>query len=120
MGKGAVIPGQKFAAVVLLLVISFIISNKVFFVHTHIDSNGNAVTHSHPYNKGTEKLPLNSHNHTDAVLSLLATTDQAVIQPSCIFNLISDRLEEKICDKYSISYTYSSVASAPGRGPPAI
>lgn len=117
---GVIIPGRKFAAVILLLVISFIISNRVFFVHTHVDSHGNVVTHSHPYNKGTEKLPLKSHHHTDAVLSLLATTDQAVIHLSSIFNLISDRQEEKICDKYSISYTYSSVASAPGRGPPVI
>ncbi len=117
---GVIIPGRKLAAVIMLLVISFIISNRIFFVHTHIDSHGNIVTHSHPYNKGTEKLPLKSHHHTDAVLSLLATTDQAVVHPSCIFNLISDRQEEKICDKYFNSYNYSAVASASGRGPPVI
>lgn len=117
---GVIIPGRKLAAVIMLLVISFIISNRVFFVHTHVDSHGNVVTHSHPYNKGTEKLPLKSHHHTDAVLSLLATTDQAVVHPSCIFNLISDRQEEKICDKYFNSYNYSAVASASGRGPPVI
>jgi hypothetical protein len=108
------------AALLMLLVMSFIIGNKVFFIHTHLDSYGNIITHSHPYNKNGDKLPVKSHHHTQAVLAFMGMAEQSVMPSESTGNECPDPPEATIYVTYFNSYTLPDLSTNQGRGPPVI
>ncbi|MDX9903550.1 MAG: hypothetical protein RB288_05675 [Bacteroidales bacterium] len=104
----------------MLVLISFSISNKVFYLHTHLDSHGNLVTHSHPYSKSSDGLPLKSHHHSDATFAWLCMAEISVLHASPVTADIFTEPREAI--QHYIPVLYSSVTPAwhAGRGPPVI
>jgi len=108
------------AALLMLLVMSFIIGNKVFFIHTHLDSYGNIITHSHPYDKNGDKLPVKSHHHAQAVLAFMGMAEQSVMPSESTGNECADPREATIYVTYFSSYTLPDLSTNQGRGPPVI
>ena len=107
-----------------LFLISFIVLNQGFFVHTHQLNNGTVVTHAHPYNKGLddEKSPFSSHEHSTAEYLLISSIDafRLLILFILVFHFISRKKHEHT-SSFSFSlkpiefYRYPS-----GRSPPFI
>jgi hypothetical protein len=120
MALRANILSKKPAVLLMLLVMSFIIGNKVFFIHTHLDSYGNIITHSHPYNKNSDKLPVKSHHHTQAVLAFIGMAEQSVMPSESIGNECPDSPVATIYITYFNSYTLPDLSTNQGRGPPVI
>jgi hypothetical protein len=99
---------------------SFIIGNKVFFIHTHRDSYGNIITHSHPYNKNGDNLPDKTHHHTQAVLAFMGMAEQSVLPSAYTVTECPDPPKALIYVTYFNSYTLPALSTNPGRGPPVI
>jgi len=102
------------------MLISFSISNKLFYLHTHLDSHGNLVTHSHPYNKGNDSQPLKSHHHSDAALAFLCMAEISMLQTHGLTaNIFTDPQE---VTRQPLPPCYSSATHSwhSGRAPPVI
>ncbi len=104
----------------MLLVMSFIIGNKVFFIHTHRDSYGNIITHSHPFNKNGDDLPVKSHHHTQAVLAFMGMAEQSVLPSAYAVIECPDTRETPVYITCFKAYTLPDLSTNQGRGPPVI
>lgn len=114
------IAGRKGTVILMLLVMSFIIGNRAVYVHTHLDSNGNIVIHSHPYNKEGDRLPLKTHHHSDAVLAFLGMTEQSLLPSQSTDIIFRDCRSEYVTNCYTNTYSLLPSSSVSGRGPPVI
>ncbi len=114
------IAGRKGTAYLMLLLMSFMIGNKAIYIHTHLDSNGNIVIHSHPYNKGGDRLPVKTHHHSDAVLAFMGMTEQSLLQSQSTDITYHNCRSEIVTDYQTNTYSLLLSSSVPGRGPPVI
>ncbi len=56
--------GRKFFAFLLIGLVLLLVANKTFYTHSHLLDDGTIVTHAHPYDKGADKAPFKSHQHS--------------------------------------------------------
>jgi len=54
-------------AILHLSLMSMMILDKAFFLHTHKLNDGTIIVHAHPYNKTSDSEPFKKHHHTDTL-----------------------------------------------------
>lgn len=47
------------------------VANQTVFTHVHLLSNGQVISHAHPYNKNDDAKPFKSHHHTKSEILFL-------------------------------------------------
>ncbi len=104
----------------LLALFSLSISNKVIYLHTHINNLGKIVTHSHPYNKSSDNQPVKSHHHSNAAIAFLSHAEISVMNPHNQYVEPTDNghdfLRPDLFNVYSPAVTFG----LSGRAPPVI
>lgn len=76
---------KKFVASIFLLLISAIIFNSTFFLHSHRTACGKIIVHAHPFNKGAEKdNPLSQHEHNKIELTTFSLINYYIFPESTI------------------------------------
>lgn len=58
----------KNTAFLLVSIMVIIIVNQAVFTHSHLLSNGQIISHAHPYDKNNDTKPFKSHHHTKSVI----------------------------------------------------
>ncbi len=58
---------QKSIAILLIGIMSLMILDEAFFLHSHKLSDGTIIIHAHPYNKSKDSQPFKTHHHSDTV-----------------------------------------------------
>lgn len=115
---------NKFLAILMLPVISWLFINAAINQHSHILYNGEIITHAHLYtaDKNT-KSPFQSHSHSKATLFILST----ISHPAIIFATIVAVLSIELFQSESILFSTFVKSlqklfynSRNYRGPPAI
>lgn len=75
---------QLFAFIFVGLVI-FQLAEQSVFLHAHILPNGTVITHTHPFDKGSEQQPYKTHHHK--------FSDLIIVDQSNFFFLLSKPVE---------------------------
>jgi len=57
----------RIVAIMLICLMSLMILDKAFFLHTHKLSDGTIIVHAHPYNKSEDSKPFKTHHHSDSI-----------------------------------------------------
>jgi hypothetical protein len=55
---------QRVLIMLLVAVVLIITVSRMFFYHSHIDSEGQIISHSHPYNTTSDSTPFKTHHHS--------------------------------------------------------
>lgn len=101
----------------LLALFSLSISNKVIYLHTHINL-GKIVTHSHPYNKSSDNQPVKSHHHNNAAIAFLSHAEISVMNPQNQHVETTDNGHDFLRPNIVIAYTPAVTFGLSGRAPP--
>jgi type III secretory pathway component EscU len=55
----------------LVGIMVIMIANQTVFIHSHVLSNGQVISHAHPYDKNDDTKPFKSHHHTKSEILFL-------------------------------------------------
>ena len=102
----------------LSLVVSLLVNN-VAYLHTHVLSNNQTITHAHPYNKDKDSAPIKTHTHKKFEYSVIHSLTTFLAASCIIFIAIN------ACKKISFYREQKSVTVSVSihyllRGPPAL
>ena len=121
--KGNQHPGQmssasSMAACMLVLVFIFQIFNTAFYTHSHKLSNGEIITHAHPYDKGNEKQPFKPYHHSGNAITILQSIRLLYFSGACLSIFPVILLAINITNKSVNHYVPQTVKCQRGRDPP--
>ena len=113
---------KRFFTFILFFAITWMLCNKVVFMHSHILKNNQIVSHCHPFNKSTNNHnPFPSHNHTENEFILLNQLNDSLIY-SFIIAFIAlvflPKLKYSIYHELDKGYISNYLINAPFRVPP--
>ncbi|MBN2350639.1 MAG: hypothetical protein JXJ22_17515 [Bacteroidales bacterium] len=54
----------KHTAFLLVSIMVIMVANQAVFTHSHVLSNGQVISHAHPYDKNNDTKPFKSHHHS--------------------------------------------------------
>ena len=99
----------------ILVMMGFWITNQILFMHTHVLDDGTRITHAHPYQKGGEENPFNTHQHSKTALLffqdsawvfiliscavLIVITDMPALEPASVSRRLSQAIHELKSDR---------------------
>lgn len=105
-------------SILLIVVMSALIFNKVVYIHIHVLPDGSMVTHAHPYSKGSDGNPAPRHQHSNLELFLLYQMDVLILSVSAASVL--KQTAKSICVPKPVTDHFLStfVPFLPERAPP--
>jgi hypothetical protein len=111
--------GLWLTQLMLIGALALLMSNQVWFKHSHIDANGRIYQHAHPYDKGADSEPIKSHNHTHNEFfsfdkSSLFLTPEVTIIDQPVINHIDNKQTNSVPAIMMIHFNHLI-----GRAPPA-
>jgi 4-amino-4-deoxy-L-arabinose transferase-like glycosyltransferase len=70
---------QQLIVALILLSLMWANFNVFYFIHTHVDENGNVIVHAHPYHKEGQKSPnVPNHTHSKSEFTLVSLIYQVL------------------------------------------
>ena len=105
-------------AILLLSLMSMMILDKAFFLHTHRLSDGTIVVHAHPYNKSSDSEPFKKHHHTDTLFHFYHIIN--LLFPALLSGvvLVISSIKTKLHIVQTIQCISIYTANKSGRAPP--
>ena len=107
-------------AILLVGLMSLMILDKAFFLHTHKLSDGTIIVHAHPYNKSADSKPFKTHHHSDTIFHFYHVVN--ILFPAIFLTLTLivsfKKIRHLFLQTRRISFTY--VSHKKGRAPPFI
>jgi hypothetical protein len=109
---------HRIFSILLIIVMTAILINKVVYTHIHIQASGSIVAHAHPFSKKTHGHPGSGHHHSGAMLFLLDQLDVMIWSMTAVLMIVqctwSASLIEPVMDRLLPAF----VPLLPGRSPP--
>ncbi len=105
-------------AILLVGLMSLMILDKAFFLHTHKLSDGTIIVHAHPYNKSADSKPFKTHHHSDTIFHFYHVVN--ILFPAIIltFTLIASFKKTKRLFLQIKRISFSYISHKKGRAPP--
>ncbi|MCT4601096.1 MAG: hypothetical protein N4A32_09395 [Marinifilaceae bacterium] len=110
---------KRIYSLILLSLVSFLLVNNVAYLHTHYTSDGEYITHAHPYNTSSDSAPIKTHHHSKFEYSLFKALHFFIISSTLILAVITAK-NIFIHNEYRYSYIYTCIEHEYRRGPPSI
>jgi len=109
---------QKFLGILLVLVLSFQVFNKITWQHVHLLPDGSMVAHAHPYNKSDDTTPFKHHHHNQVDIHFFQILEILFpfVLSGCILVHGFEELGKLV--QPSISLETIILSAANGRSPP--
>ena len=112
-----------FIVLLIILSLSWASFNLFYFVHFHIDENGQILAHAHPYQKSDEKRSGDpAHSHSKSEFTLLAIIYEAlsIIIFGLIFIIFTLKLNPNLTSHipFHSNFIYYFFKNIFRRGPP--
>jgi len=109
---------HRILSMLLIIVMTALLINKVVYTHIHILANGSVVTHAHPFSKDAQHHPGATHQHSNAVIFVLDQLDVLILSITAVVVKVhytrSAGSIEPVMDRLLPAF----VPLLPGRAPP--
>jgi hypothetical protein len=115
------LPGYKlhrFLSILLIIIMTVLLINKVVYTHVHIQSNGAVVAHAHPFSKEDQNHPGSSHQHSNAMIYLLDQLDVLILGLIAVLVNVHFTRPFSYSDPVMDRLLRAFVPLIPGRAPP--
>jgi len=109
---------NRILSILLIIVMTALLINKVVYTHIHVQANGNVVTHAHPFSKKAPNHPGSSQQHSNAMLFLLDQLEVLIL--SIIAMLLIHQVTRSVKHSEPVKNRLlpDFVPILPGRAPP--
>ena len=118
MQKSKYISGyRKVIAYALLLLVTSLLFNNVAYLHTHIITGGETITHAHPYDTSKDSAPIKTHTHKKYEYSVIHSILFFLIASTLVLAVFNAKIYK---DLIISEIHYSLIEARPNflRGPP--
>ncbi len=105
-------------AIIMIGIMTLMIINQRFFLHTHKLSDGTIIVHAHPYDKSTDSKPYKTHQHTNSLLLFYQNVSILFFVVFLAFALLVPFTKAKLSSVQTIRYYFIYTIHKKGRAPP--
>ena len=110
---------KRLSAVLMIVIISFLMVNRAFFIHIHVQPDGSVHSHAHPFSKSSSNSKGSTHQHTSLEFFLLDQLDVMAFMAFALILLKANTRPWTICRREKDRLLPELVPISPGRAPPA-
>ncbi len=110
---------KRSLSILLIVIMTASMINRVVYTHIHILTNGSLVTHAHPFSKSTEGNSASTHQHSNLELFLLDQLDILILCVTAAFLLKQFITPTSFREPVMEPLLPAFVPPLPGRAPPA-
>ena len=109
---------HRIFSILLIIVMTALLINKVVYTHIHIEADGSIITHAHPFSKKAQKHPGSGHQHSGAMLFLLDQLDVLIMSMTAVGVIIHHTRSVSYHESVPDHKLPAFVPLLPGRSPP--
>jgi len=108
---------RKVIAYALLFLVTSLLFNNVAYLHTHITTGGESITHAHPYNTSSDSTPIKTHTHKKYEYSVIHSILFFLIASTLVLAIFNAKIHKNLIIS---KIHYSLIEARPNflRGPP--
>lgn len=102
----------------ILGALALLVTNQVWYMHSHIDEHGRIYSHSHPYSKSNDDQPVKHHNHTHHSIVTYEQAGMFLIEESNPWHCCIDSFPPTFFILRDVKVIPASINVDESRGPP--